>query len=375
MRIGLTCTTIEPSLTQGKIDGIGMYTKTLLDQFSNLNLDVTPYSFPNNKNKQSGIKNGKVFPLSFTSATLSSFIKPIADTIYKNIPKQIDLLHVTDHMIPRVDRISMIATIHDALMFKHPEWYSSKLRGIKNWLRKETMKWPKHFITISQAMVPELVRYLDIPESKITVVHNGLPDWWHEKVSPTEIKNTLQRLGLPKKFILFTGTIQPKKNVARLIEAFLQLPQDIQQEYPLVIAGKAGWDTTEDIIAINKLIQHKTGYWLNYVSKEDIRTLYQAATLYVFPSLHEGFGLTLLEAFASGTPVMTSSVPALQEIGANAVYFIDPLSIDSMTLGMRNFLTSEGLRQQYINSGSLRVRDFTVDRCIRGTLNVYEKFI
>ncbi len=375
MRIGLTCSTIEPALTSGKIDGIGVYTKTLLDQLAKLQHEVTPFSFPTLTKwlKSSGFSQGKIFPLPYTPATLLSLIQPCAELLYKNSDEKIDLLHVTDHMIPRISHAPIIATIHDALMFTHPEWYQSKLRGIKNTLRKKTFHWVKHFITVSHAMVPELVEYLGIPEKKISVVHNGIAPWWYQEISTEYRKSILKNLNLPEKFILFTGTLQPKKNVSRIIEAYLLLPTDLRREYPLVIAGKAGWDAKDILIAIQKLQTEKAGYWLDYVSNEELRVLYQSATVYLCPSLHEGFGYTLLEAFAAKTPVISANISALPEIAGDAAYLVDPYSVAEIRTAMRTLLTDESLRSTLVQKGYARAKEFSLEKCVSETLKVYQR--
>lgn len=373
MRIGLTCTAVEASLTQGKIDGIGVYAKTLLDEYHALGLDVTPISFPPLKQlgSTSSLPRGKMLPLPYTAATLVSLLKPLAHSLHQPLSRQLDILHVTDHMVPRMNSIPVIATIHDALMFKHPEWYRSKLRKLKNSLRKQTMTWADHFITISNAMVPELVEYLGIPEEKISVVYNGISPWWQEDVSSETRENILAKLGIPGRFILFTGTLQPKKNIPTLIEAYLMLPEDLRKTYPLVIAGKAGWDTEESLNAIQKLTASQNGYWLNYVSDDEIRVLYHAASLYVFPSLHEGFGRTLLESFAGKTPVIASNIPALSEIAGDAAYLIDPMSRADLKQAMQTLLTSDSLPHSLIEKGLERLKAFTLQRCAEETLRVY----
>ena len=150
------------------------------------------------------------------------------------------------------------------------------------------------------------------------MVYHGITPQWHEKFSAEERARILTRFNLPPKFILFTGTLHPKKNLPRLIKAFLHLPKELKQEYPLIIVGRSGWDTEESLAAINILEAQKCGRWLDYVNLEELRALFQSATLYAHPSLHEGFGLTLIQAFASGTPVLTSNITAMPEIAGDA---------------------------------------------------------
>ncbi len=375
MRIGLSCSTIEPALTQGKIDGIGVYTKTLFDEYKKLNHEVMPFSFPTFKNwlKQSAFPRGNIFPLPYTAATIASLIPFVAPSLYKKFDFQMDILHITDHMIPRISSTQVVATIHDALMFSHPEWYPSKTRVLKNLLRKQTFRWAQHFITVSHAMVKELVEFMGIPEKKISVVHNGIAPRWFDKVSDHEKALTLKKLSLPPQFLLFTGTIQPKKNVINIIKAFQTLPKELREQYPLVIVGKAGWGADDIIQTINQLTANHEGYWLNYIEQEDLRVLYQVATLYLCPSLHEGFGYTLVEAFASGTPAITSNTTALPEVAGDAAYLVDPLSTSEIASAIQKLLGDGNLRAELISRGKTRAQEFTLDKCARETLKVYQK--
>lgn len=377
MRIGLTCATIDPILTQGKIDGIGVHTQSLYDQFLKLNYRVTPYTFPMPKRgyKTSSLPNGKALPLPFNVSTVISLSNTISQMLYRHLKKDIDILHITDHLIPRVRNIPVVATMHDALIFSRPEWYPTRLNGLKDWFRKQSMHWATHFITISHAMVPELVKYAGIPENKISVVYNGISPWWHENVSETAQENVLAKFNLNKKFLLFTGTLQPKKNVSRLIEAYLGLPEDIREEYSLVIVGKSGWEAEDSLASINQLISSNQGHWLKYVSNEELRALYHAASLYVYPSLHEGFGYTLLEAFASNTPVITSNLSALPEVAGGAAYTCDPYSSHDIRHAMFNVLTSPSLQQEMVKKGAARVKEFSLEKCAKETLRVYEGIV
>lgn len=372
MRIGLSSTTIEPDITQGKIDGIGMYTRHLYDEFAKRQQHIVPCSFPNGINKSS-FTNGKVFDTQYTKATLISLFNPFS--IHHRIENELDIYHSTDHMVPKFKKIPVIATLNDALMLKHPEWYNAKYRTLKNWLRKHTMKWADHFITISHTMVAELVEYWGVKENKISVIYDGITPEWFEEISAEQKQAVLQRLNLPQQFLLFTGTIQPKKNIARLIEAFLRLPKDIQADYPLVIVGKIGWETEQSLAAIQKLRASQHGYWVDYVSTEDLRALFQSATLYVYPSLHEGFGLTLLEAFASKTPVVTSNISALPETANGAAYLIDPYDIDAISEAIKTLLANRNLCDVLTKKGYARAKEFSWGKCAEETLLVYKTIL
>lgn len=375
MRIGLTCTTIEPAIVHGKIDGIGTYTKNLYEQLVNMGKNIIPYSFPNiHQPIQSSFTGGKFFNLSYSKSTIFSLINPTSWTLHNHLKKHIDILHVTDHMLPKVRDIPVVATICDALMFNNPHSHGNiiKLAHLKKWMRKKTIPWADHFITISQAMVPELVEFIGIQEKKISVVYLGIQHEWFKQIADSQKYTVLKKFNIPEHFLLFTGTLQHKKNLPRVIEAYLQLPSDIQDQYPLVVVGRPNWGTKESFAAIKELTERKKGYWLNYVTIEELRTLFQCASLYIHPSLHEGFGLTLLEAFASKTPTLTSNITALPEIAHDAAYLVDPYSVNEIAHGIQHLLTSSTLRAALIEKGIARAKEFSWEKCAEETLKVYQ---
>lgn len=377
MRIGFGCTIIENAVSKGQIDGVGSYTQCLLDQFKKTNQQITPYSYPllKQRNMKSSLPNGKIFKLPYMPATALSLLTPRAIPTYGNVENEIDIFHAPDHLVPKFKKTPVVATLHDALLFLHPEWYEARFSHLKNWIRKTSTQWADHFITGSRTMIPELVEHWGVPENKISVVHDGLDGAWFNRVSTEERQKVLTQYQLPEKFILVVGTLQPKKNVPRVIEAFLQLPLEIQREYPLVIVGKAGWNTEESLAAIEKLSAAGTGYWLKYLPLQDLYALFQAATLYVHMSLHEGFGLTLLQAFASGTPVLTSTVTAMPETAGGAACLADPESIEDISNAMQNLILNPDRRTEMVTKGLLRAKEFSWEKCAEQTLAVYQKLV
>lgn len=375
MHIGLSSTTIEPYLTDGKIDGIGTYTTQLYEEFQKTSLDTRLIAFRNNGITNSAYPNGELLNYSYSQSTLMATILPFSSFIYGKAVENLDLFHATDHMIPRLN-IPVVATIHDALMFQYPKWFgNTRFSSFKKRIRFHSLKWPNHFITVSQSMVDELVKYCGVPEKKISVVYNGISPFWHTEVSSDEKENVLNKFHLPKKFVLFTGTLHPKKNLPALVNAFLKLPLDLQKEYPLVVVGREGWSTEESLSAIQQLKEKGVGCWLNYVTLEELRVLFQSAAAYLHPSLHEGFGLTLVQAFASRTPVLTSNVTAMPEIAGDAALLVDPLSESEITAGIQNILTTDTLREKLIEKGTQRARDFSWEKCAFETIKIYREVL
>lgn len=377
MRIGFGCTMFEPEITQGQIDGVGYYAKFLLDELLAANHQVVPFSFPPMKNwkMQTQIANGNTFQFPYMVATGASLLTPRIFSLYPSVENRLDIFHSTDHLVPKFKKTKIIATLHDALIMRYPEWFKPRFRHSKNWLRKKTMNWADHFITISNSMRQEVIEYWGIKPEKISVIYNGISPWWYEKLSDEIKQQVMKKLGVPSNFILVVGTLQPKKNIPRIVDAFLKLPQDIQQQFPLVIVGKSGWNTEESEAAVEKLIASKNGFWLRYISNSDLHALYQAASMHLHPSLHEGFGLTVLQAFASGTATITSNITAMPEIAGNAAYLVDPLSVDSIANGIQLLATNPSLRKDLIEKGYARAKEFSWKKCADKTVELYHSLL
>lgn len=364
MKLGLTAL----NSAHQNIDGIGVYTQNLLKHFAAEDCDIKtiPYQLLSN------IPYTRDAFLPHPLALASSFT-PLGAWFNRSIEKKIDLFHCTNYLIPRFPKIPVIATLFDAIMLKHPEWNKSKFSSFKNYLKKRSARWADHYITISHAMIPELVNYWDIDEKNISVTHLGVANTWFEPISEEDKDKVLQKYKLKKNFVLSVGTLQPRKNISRLIEAYQQLPYELQKERPLVLVGKNGWQTDELIKTIHQLEKKNVLRWLSYVTQNDLRALYQNAALFAFPSLSEGFGLPLLEAFASKTPVITSNTSSLPEIAGEAAYFIDPYNTEDISHGLFTLLNNPSLCAELIQKGHERVQQFSWDTCAKKTYKIYKK--
>jgi alpha-1,3-rhamnosyl/mannosyltransferase len=377
MRIGLSCNFIEPALCQGKPDGIGSFTQGLYQQLKSGGEDIVPVVFPTFKNPQPHclLPGATVFRQPYSlSAGLSSLlgIETLGATALRS---KIDLYHCTDYLIPRLKKIPVIAMIHDAVKVQHPGWNSKGLRPLKTLGLKKVIPWATHYIAPSQAVVPELLEYFGLAEKDITVIHNALSDYWLESVSPAEKQAVLEKYQLRPDFLLFAGTFQPRKNIQRIIDAFKSLPLAIQQEYPLVLVGQQGWIDAAVIQEIKTLSARGKLRWLNYISQNELRCLYQSAKLFLFPSLHEGFGLPILEAFASNTPVITSSLSAMPEVAGNAAYLVDPYQTEAIRQAILTLLDDPQQCAALAQQGKQRALGFTWTQCSEAVQRVYRRLV
>ncbi len=373
MRIGIGSTKLEPSLTQGRIDGIGVYVQSLLEQYHELGHDVLSVSYPPLQKpwQKPVLPKSTKFSTPYSFATAAAFT-PFGTLLNASLEKNIDLFHATDYLIPRFRNIPVVATLHDAIMLKHPDWCNGRFRKLKNSLIKHSLAWSDHVITISKAMMPDVVECWGVNENKISIVHQGISDGWLEKVSDKTRQIVLNKFNIQGNYVLSVGTLQPRKNFSRIIKAYELLPQHLQKEFKLVLVGKDGWQSTEIRQDILRMVSENKALWLQYVTLEELRVLYQSAKLLLFPSLSEGFGYPVLEGFASNIPVLTSNTTSLPEIAGDAAYLVDPYNVEEICHGIKTLLNNPALCSALINKGQVRVQQFTLEKCARETLNIYK---
>lgn len=374
LRVGLSTTTIEPALTGGRLDGIGVYTEALKKGLPAAGCEVSAYAFPSMRNRASAksFSFSTPLPRSYPVLSLCDLVTP------KNVAVKlgVDLFHATDYRIVRTDA-PIVATLHDAIPIKYPQWCEPRLRGVKNWVQKKAAAKATHVIALSNYAIAELVECFGIDERRITVVPCGVGPEWKRASNEAAVTQTLAGYGLQSGYFLFVGTFQPRKNVSRIIEAYLGLPREIRRSRQLVLVGRAGWLCDDVVNKISAAAEDgERVVWLSNVgSQEHLRHLYAGAGVFVFPSLYEGFGIPVTEAFASGVPVITSNTTSLPEVSQGAAAEINPLSVIEIGLAMQDLATDETLRQQCIKAGLARAAEFTWQRTVDETVAVYRSVL
>lgn len=282
--------------------------------------------------------------------------------------KKPDVFLTLTHYAPRFSPVPTIVSVMDVSYLHYPETFKKNdLYQLTKWTKYSVEK-AAEIITISQSTKDDIIKFYKITPEKVKVVHLGLKELSMEKATAD-----LKSFGITKKFILFVGTLQPRKNIARLIEAYSTLPPHIKNEYQLVIVGKKGWLYDEILKSPEKFGIADNVLFLDYVSDNDLPSFYKGAELFVLPSLYEGFGLPVLEAMKYGCPVITSNVSSLPEAGGDAALYFDPESIVDIKKTMEKVLNSEQLRRDMIEKGNAHYKKFTWEKAAKEVLKVIEE--
>jgi glycosyltransferase involved in cell wall biosynthesis len=278
----------------------------------------------------------------------------------KALGEKIDVFFSPAHYAPRFCPIASVVTVHDLSYFYYPEEFLKKdLYQLKNWT-KYSVKNAKKVIAVSATTKKDLIKFYQLPEEKIEVIYNG---------GPRHIK----KLKLTKsKFILFVGTLQPRKNLITLIAAF-NLFYKQNPEFKLVIAGKKGWLYENIFHHVKELRLEKQVIFTGYISEEELISYYKNAFCFVLPSFYEGFGIPLLEAMSFNCPVISSSSSSLPEVGGNACLYFNPKSVNDLLKKMKMIMENEKLRKELIKKGKERLKLFSWKTCAEKTLAVIKK--
>ncbi|MEO3703105.1 glycosyltransferase family 1 protein [Acinetobacter ursingii] len=262
---------------------------------------------------------------------------------------------------------NQVVTIHDTVPFDHPEWLNPKFVWWYKFLQPKLVKKVKHIITISEFSKNKIIEHFNIPEEKISVIYNGIDI--ENKSSNIEEKNNF--IDLPP-YILSVGSLEPRKNLSRLITAFLQYKKEIKSDIKLVIVGKEGVSRVFGEAGVSE-VNHDDIIFTGHVSDYELQYLYQHSLGFCYPSLYEGFGLPPLEAMQFSVPVLTSNSTAIKELCENRAILVEPISIESISEGIFNLLNG-GISQETIDNNLKYVKELSWKKCANQTYQVLSKY-
>ena len=252
-----------------------------------------------------------------------------------------------------------------------PNKYSIKKYFMYRALLPRTIKSADKIIAISHHTKNDIIQHFKIPEDKIKVIHLAA-NKNYKPLQGDKINKIKQKYDLNCPFILYVGGLAPNKNVKRLIQAFYKLKKQ-GINHKLILTGVKRWKYKSIFETIEKLNLQKDVIFTGYVPDEDLPALYNAADLFVYPSLYEGFGLPPLEAMACGTPVITSNTSSLPEVVGDAGIMVNPYDVDELANKMYEVLTNDGLGEELSKKGLERAKLFSWKKCAEEHLKVYEE--
>jgi glycosyltransferase involved in cell wall biosynthesis len=298
-----------------------------------------------------------------------------------------DLLFVPSHVLPLVHPQRSVVTVHDLGYLYYPEAHTLMqnlyLRWSTPYNARSTTGKVGRVLADSEATRRDLVLHHGIPEERIAVIYPGWDESLATITDPALLAAVRARYGLEERYLLYVGTLHPRKNLARLVQAFATVcqsmaarrdgEQGVETNLQLILAGQKGWLYDELIAQVKKLGLTGRVLLIGYVPESDLAALLSGALAFVFPSLYEGFGFPVLEAMACGTPVVCSSASSLPEVAGDAALMVDPLDSEALAEALHRVVIDPGLRRDLEERGLRQVRRFSWLRCARETLRILEE--
>lgn len=292
---------------------------------------------------------------------------------YELWKRPVDVLHV-QYTAPPFCRIPVVATIHD-LAFEHmPETFTRRGSFQLKLTVRRTAQRAARIATVSEYSRQDLIRTYHLPPEKVVVTYNGVESHFTPDVLPNEAEDVRNRFGIKRDYLLAVGSLQPRKNLVRLIRAYARLRSEHKSFTPqLVIVGRKLWLADDIFAEVRRQLWKDDVILTGYVSDDDLPKLYRQATAFVYPSLFEGFGLPPVEAMACGTPVVTSNVSSLPEITGDAALLVDPLDQASIEAALLKITGDEALRARLREQGIAQAKRFTWREAAEKTLQLYRE--
>jgi len=292
--------------------------------------------------------------------------------------QRLDVVHIPHHEAPFFTPSKLVVTIHDCVHLLFPQEDSSNFGNYRSYLRtKRVVHAAQHVLAVSRSTKDDLINIFELPDSKISVVHNALDERFAFTHTPGERKQVLERYQLKDPFVLYSGKIRPHKNVHRLIEAFVVLKNELgdsdrYKNLKLIIIGDELSKHQYLRLTVIRSGAQQDVRFFGFVPYPILRVFYQSAQLFAFPSLYEGFGLPPLEAMANRAPVLASNTSSLPEVLEDAAVLVNPENVFDIARGMKLILSDDAVRQRLIQKGLEQVAKFSWKLAAQKILERYQ---
>src|SRR5712692_6685016 len=369
MRIAIDTIPLLSPLT-----GVGQYTSQLIRYFNLLSPEndyTYYYGYFTNKLLYGNKQTLRVNNFLGRIPVLKYELRKVKDILSYFHLKKFDLYFEPNFVPINIRARKIVTTVHDFSFQLFPEAHpKDRIKYFSKCFFTNIMR-SNRIITDSAYVGDEAKSFLHLPDEMITPIHLGVEHEVFRLYDRESLELSRRELKLPDRFILFVGTRERRKNLDGLLRAYLALPRYLKDEFKLVLVGPQGWENDADERMVHEV--GKSIVNLGYIETQQLAYVYNLASLFVFPSLYEGFGLPPLEAMACGCPVVVSKEASLPEVCGDAAYYVDPKDVDSVAEGMSRVLGDETLRKSLIARGVERAKLFSWEKTARKTLDVFEE--
>ena len=370
MRIGID---ISP-ITAGRT-GVGQYCFYLLKNLLALATDCEFAGFSSGSARldlgplATQIRHRHIpLPTRVLYALWTALGRPKVDTFLGGV----DVYHATNYFLPPTRAARRVVTVHDLAFLRVPELCSPKIRGIFSKRIRGFIRDADAVIACSEATRADAIELLDADPSKVTTVYEAVDEVFTPMDREAAAAYVAQHYGIRQPYLLFVSTLEPRKNVPTLLRAFAQLKNDIP--HTLVLAGGVGWNAEPIFQTLAELNLSSRVAQTGFVrSHAELPAFYSAADAFVFPTLYEGFGLSVLEAMTCGCPVVTSNNSSIPEVTGGAALCVDALDADGLANAVRRLLEDAPLRESMITRGREQAQRFSWKKCAQQTLAIYRQ--
>lgn len=364
MRIAFDTTSLSVPQT-----GVGTYTANLYDQLCQRHgdelLPLTHYAGDFRWAENGGDRRFRMNRTLWMQGILPAYLAQIKP----------DVAHFTNSTAPLMAPCPVVITIHDMTLWLMPDYHPITRIAAMRPIVPIVARRAAAVITVSQSAREDVIRILKLPPERVHVIYEAPARDFRPIAAGPALEAVGKRYHLPPKFLLYVGTIEPRKNIVRLLEAFAQLRRKDGIEHQLILVGSKGWKDSEIYAAIERLRLFDHVRFLGHIPISDLVAVYNLADAMVFPSLYEGFGLPVIEAMACGTPVITSPNGSLKEVAADAAQFVEPTDVESIAHGIRRVLNNSVHAAHLREKGLERAGCFSWQRVAAQTYRVYESVV
>lgn len=351
--------------------GIGTYSRNLLLNFASSGIEFVVFCQDEHK---------EVIPAADSFTLISANNDPLARSSkapFRNLVERsgVDLLHVPSPWVPTPSPVPLVATIHDVTPLLYPKSLGLSLRFRYKRQLADTLEDARRIITVSQISQSALTAYARVDPAKVQVIHNGVSEQFYPRTDATLLATVRHRYSLPERFAFWVGDFRPEKNLRFLIEGWSRLKSRMKDIPVLVLAGAQSGEFGAMRKEVAKLGLEGTVLFPGFITDEDLPAVYSAATLFVFPSLYEGFGFPPLEAMACGTPCVVSNSSSLPEVTGPAALLFNPESLDNLEDCVIRLLTDSELYDHLREEGLRQSALFPWSKAAEETLEVYRRVL